>query len=244
MKFRRRIHQRGDQPTLRSELRSPSGVGEGISVRCRRQALARSGWDRARARRRLHPVNRDESLNSYGSSVDDLGAILATAPEVERCFAQRVFEHFVGADQAVDPGFLDDVTADLRGRGADRMHRGIVRVLTSETFKAAERNTSGCYDFAPGTGGANRPPCEVASILRTSCAGCHGANRSEGGLDLTWLEGQVVDGVATPRRAIFERMAERVTTSDLTRQMPPVTDMTLASREALALWLRAQLDAR
>jgi len=197
---------------------------------------------------------RDESLNSYGSSLDDLDTLLRTAPEVERCFVQRAFEFFNGADQAVDPGFLDDVAADMHAtkNANDRLERALQRILTGDTFRAPDRNSTVCYDVAPGDAGAHRPPCEVASILRANCASCHSGSNPQAGLDLTTWEKagdggfgfrHVVGGQAIARSDTFARMHDRVTTSDLTRQMPQLKDMPLHQREALALWLQKQIDA-
>jgi hypothetical protein len=192
---------------------------------------------------------RDPALNAYGSTLDDLGAILRTAPEVQRCLAQRMFEHWNGRDQAVDPGFLDDVTADMRAHPEDQLRRGAIRILAGRTFREEQRNTSICYDLAPGTAAGPRPPCEVASTLRASCTGCHGPGRAEAGLDLaSWIRTSdgdfgfrhVVDGAQVTRALTFERMVERLKTSDLARQMPQSQDMPLRAREALVLWLEAQ----
>ncbi|MBX3158351.1 MAG: hypothetical protein KF773_20445 [Deltaproteobacteria bacterium] len=192
---------------------------------------------------------RDPSVNSYGDSLADLDELLRTAPEVERCFAQRMFEHFNGADQAVDPGFLDDVAADMHAAGgAQRLERGLARILTGATFRAPDRNTNVCYDVAPGTGGAHRPPCEVASILRTHCASCHAGGNVQGGLDVARWEPR--DGgrfgfvhTSASRAEVFARMLDRVSTSDLARQMPQARDMPLRAREQLALWLQKMIDA-
>jgi hypothetical protein len=194
---------------------------------------------------------RDPSLNSYGSSIDDLDQLLHTAPEVERCFVQRMFQYFNGADQAVDPGFLDDVATTMHGAGKDRLQRGLTRILTGATFREEARNSNVCYDLAPGTDGAHRPPCEVASILRANCVSCHGGANPQSGLDLTQWEKasdgvfgfrHVVDGVAVERADTFARMKDRVMTSDLTRQMPQAKDMPLRQREQLALWLQRMID--
>jgi len=192
---------------------------------------------------------RDASLNSYGSSLDDLDTILRQAPEVQRCFAQRVFEFFNGADQAVDPGFLDDITADMQQHADARLERAIARVLTGNTFRAADRNSTVCYDLAPGADPAHRPPCEVAAILHSSCTTCHGGGNPQAGLDLSqWvkLDGgygfpHVASGQQVPRLVTLQHMHDRVTTSDLTLQMPMGKDMALHSREQLAVWLQGQL---
>jgi hypothetical protein len=192
---------------------------------------------------------RDASLNTYGSTLDDLDTLLATAPEAQRCFAQRVFEYFNGADQAVDPGYLDDVASDVQAHAGDRLQRSVVRVLTGETFRAADRNSTVCYDLAPGADLAHRPPCEVASILRASCTSCHGGGNPQAGLDLSsWqsLDGgfgfkHVVGGQQVPRLVTFQRMHDRVTTSDVAVQMPQGKDMPLHSREQLAVWVQKQL---
>ena len=195
---------------------------------------------------------RDETLNSYGSTLADLDGLLKTAPEVERCFVQRMFEYFNGKDQAVDPGFLDDVTSDMHAHTADRLQQAVTRILTAETFRAPDRNSTVCYDLAPGTDTAHRPPCEVASILRTNCTSCHGGGSPQAGLDLTVWERSgdgefgfrhVVGGTAIDRGETFVRMLDRVKTSDLTRQMPQAKDMPLRAREELALWLQRMVEA-
>lgn len=192
----------------------------------------------------------DDSLNSYGDTLADLDGILQTAPEVERCFVQRMFQHFNGADQAVDPGFLDDVATEIHGKGADRMVTALTRIIGGETFKAADRNTSVCYDLAPGTETGERPPCEVASILKANCVTCHGGANPQAGLDLSKWEKQsdgqygfrdVVAGKHVGRADVLAKMLDRVTTSDLTRQMPQGRDMPLRAREQLALWLEQQV---
>ncbi|MBX3159227.1 MAG: hypothetical protein KF773_24880 [Deltaproteobacteria bacterium] len=197
---------------------------------------------------------RDASLNSYGSTLPDLDAILGAAPDVERCFARRLFEHFNGPDQAVDPGFLDDVAADMRASGADRLRRGVTRILAGNTFREPRRNSNTCYDLAPdaaGGGATDRPPCEVASTLRTSCTSCHGGDDPQAGLDLTVWEPardgelgfrHVVGGAPVARLDTLARILDRLVTSDPTRQMPQGGDMPLRAREDLALWVRAQLE--
>ena len=218
-----------------SAWRAPAGAGRELDV----------GYIRS---------TRDESLNSYGSTLGDLDTLLKTAPEVERCFVQRAFEYFNGADQAVDPGFLDDIAADLHKTksGGDRLERALQRILTGDTFRVPDRNSTVCYDVAPGDSGAHRPPCEVASILRANCATCHSGANAQAGLDLTTWEKasdggfgfrQIVGGQAIARADTFARMHDRVTTSDLTRQMPQLKDMPLHQREALALWLQKQIDS-
>jgi hypothetical protein len=194
---------------------------------------------------------RDPSLNSYGSTLYDLDKLIGSAPEVQRCFAQRMFEYFNGADQAVDPGFLDDVATDMAGAGDHRFERGLERILTGNTFRATDRNSTVCYDLAPGADTKNRPPCEVASILRANCTSCHGGANPQSGLDLSvWEKGSdgelgfrhVVEGVTVDRKQTFMEMLDRVKTSDPTLQMPQGKDMPLRQREQLALWLQKLVD--
>ena len=189
------------------------------------------------------------SLNSYGNSLDDLDTIVKSAPEVERCFAQRMFEFFNGADQAVDPGYLDDVAADMASAGGDRLERGITRILTGHTFRADDRNSTVCYDLAPGASANGGPPCEVASILRANCTTCHGGGNPQSGLDLSsWVKldngygfKDIVNGQQVARLITLQNMSDRVTTSDPSLQMPMGKDMPLAQRDQLAVWLQHQL---
>jgi hypothetical protein len=193
---------------------------------------------------------RDPSLNSYGSTLADLDQLLGSAPEVQRCFAQRMFEYFNGADQAVDPGFLDDVATDMANAGNQRFERGLQRILTGNTFRAADRNSTVCYDLAPGADTKHRPPCEVASILKANCVSCHGGGNPQSGLDLSVWEQQdggfgfrhVVDGKAVARGDTFTEMLTRLKTSDPTLQMPQGSDMPLRQREQLVLWLQTMVQ--
>jgi hypothetical protein len=194
---------------------------------------------------------RDDSLNSYGSDLRDLSRIIQSAPEVDRCFVQRMFEHYNGADQAVDPGFLDQVAVELRTQG---VKHAVTRIVAGETFRRAERNTTVCYDLAAGAEDqAGRPPCAVAAVLQTYCASCHASATAQAGLDLTaW---QAVDrgmrgfphvdpnGVPIPPAETLARMLDRLKTADPARQMPMSREMPLHVREALVVWVQDQLDA-
>lgn len=195
----------------------------------------------------------DQSANSYGVDLADLDTLLKTAPEVERCFNKRLFEYFNGSEQAVDPGFLEDVSADAHEQGANRLRRAVTRILAGETFRTPKRNTNTCYDLEPGAIAKNRPPCEVASTLKASCTSCHSPALAQGGLDLTvWEKANgsggfgfkhIVDGKQLDRAETFKRMLDRVSTADLAKQMPLGLDMALRKREDLVLWLRAQVEA-
>jgi hypothetical protein len=194
----------------------------------------------------------DPAQNSYGSSFADLAALVATAPEVDRCIAQRMWESVIGADQAVDPGFLDDVARELRDGGSDGFRSALVRIVDSATFHARDRNTSVCYDLAPDAVASKRPPCAVASTLQTYCSGCHAPGVRQGGLDLlTWTTGADgeasfphVDGAgrAVSRDATLAAMIDRLRTSDPGRQMPMSGAMPIHVREQLVVWLEEQQE--
>ncbi|HTL33791.1 MAG TPA: c-type cytochrome domain-containing protein [Kofleriaceae bacterium] len=212
--------------TYEQAWRAPAGTGRNLNI----------GYIRSTS---------DDSLNSYGDTLADLDTILQTAPEVERCFVQRMFQHFNGVDQAVDPGFLDDVAADIHSKGPDRMKIALTRIIAGETFRATDRSSATCYDLAPNSSSKNSPPCEVASILKANCVSCHGGANPQAGLDLSVWEkdddGKYGFHGQVSHTEILTRMLERVTTSDLARQMPQGREMNLHAREQLALWIQQQL---
>ena len=50
------------------------------------------------------------SKNIYGSEIQDLYAMLKSAPEVRSCLVRRMFEYFVAENQIIEPGFLQELT--------------------------------------------------------------------------------------------------------------------------------------
>jgi hypothetical protein len=197
----------------------------------------------------------DESLNSYGESLEDLFAIIETAPEVKACLVRRTFQYFNGQQQLVDPGYLAHLTQlfteEAAGNSSIAMKRLISRILTSETFRTLDPRSNECYDLAPGADAENRPPCGIAFTLRENCAMCHAGGAAAAGLDLTaWTKD--ADGRATflhvsggsQRSAeyIYTSILDRISTTDPNLSMPLGRTMSAKDREAIYLWINEQLD--
>ncbi len=199
----------------------------------------------------------DSKLNTYGRTLDDLGQILQTAPEVKACLVRRAFEYFNGSEQLVDPGYLADLTEKFTQEAAvnstDAFKALVRRILTSKTFLQTDPHSDQCYDLAPGSsGGASRPPCSVAYTLAKNCAACHTGTAGQGALDLTgWT--QDANGVATfphlsqgvqlPAAETLRRVLDRISTSDPARVMPLGQSMPARDREALYLWFDQRLQS-
>jgi hypothetical protein len=193
---------------------------------------------------------RDDQKNAYGSSLSDLFQIIRSAPESKKCLAKRLTEFVISEQQTHSPvylAFLGDTfsqeAAELGSSAA--VKRLWQRILLSKAFAAKDANSNQCYDFAEQGG----PPCQVQSLLNTYCVACHKPSNAAGGLDLaTWqptADGKfgfahVKDGVAVDRLTTLTIMTNRLTDSDITRQMPLNMEMPAADRETLFNWLIKQ----
>lgn len=198
--------------------------------------------------------------NTYGQNMSDLSRILRGAPEVKRCLMRRLVEYFVADEQAIDSGYLDDLTsqftADARENSATAIKNAMVRVIQSAAYRQRDADPSRCYDFAGPAQPPGGPPCRVASLLAKNCAQCHGGGvDQEGGLDLSsWVEMEAASGVrrsAFPHvdakgvqiapRDTLARMAERLAINDPRRRMPLQRVMPGQERQELYLWVQDEL---
>lgn len=192
----------------------------------------------------------DLSINTYGENLDDLFAIIQSAPEVKRCIVKRTWEYLNSSDQAVDPAFLDELTQmfteKAKVNSTDALKAVVRKIVLGNTFKTSNPETNRCYDRAPGT--PVDGPCKVYSILQTSCVGCHkgGTQGAMGGLDLTsWIQDSEgrwtfahrrAGGPQLSRRETMGAIADRLNTANDARRMPMGKEMGTASRDALYLW--------
>lgn len=199
----------------------------------------------------------DESLNDYGSTLDDLHANFRKAPEVKACLVRRMFEYAVGDQQTIDPGYLTDVTKEFAARAARNSSEAFRWLATtavlSHTFQQQDPEPNQCYDFKNGTDPANAPPCRVAYLLQQNCVTCHKSTADHGSLDLSqWLPGP--DGVKTfphlgadgkpiALRATLANLIDRLTTTDPDDRMPAKGKyMSAQDRQALYLWAQNTLN--
>lgn len=188
--------------------------------------------------------------NIYGSNFSDLLVALKTLPEVKECFVRRVFEYTVGSEQAYDRAWgkqvLDRMTETAKKDPKAALKGVFTDMVTSNAFIARERNNNVCYDFASGTVPSNRAPCRIATIVERNCTSCHNKAGAQGGLDLSSWEKQsdgvfgfnLVDGnVKVPAKETFQRIMERLNTSDADLRMPLMKSMPDSERQEMFLWL-------
>jgi hypothetical protein len=200
----------------------------------------------------------DEALNDRPASadptVDDLFALLRRAPEVKQCLVRRMFEYFVGERQALDPGWLAQLSrefaAEAETDSAAAFKATVAKLVTSRTFKTRDPLSEECYDRADGADEGSAPPCKIAHIVEESCATCHRDAGAMDGLDLTGWEprpdgkrgfphvraGEEV-GADETMRAIMERLSS----GDPAVKMPLNKHMDATARDALYLWLEKAL---
>lgn len=198
--------------------------------------------------------------NNYGESIADLSRIIRNAPEAKRCLMKRLTEYAVGENQTMDGGFLDDLTAqfdkDAATNSSIAFRNAMVRVLTSKTYQTRNPDPQQCYDIAPGTTPEGRPPCRVAYILQKNCAQCH-SKPGDGfnTLDLTkWVtvpggKGHVFPNFNSRNEQIgaqqtLEKIASRISATDLKKRMPKNRPMSSQERQELFLWVQSELARR
>jgi hypothetical protein len=198
---------------------------------------------------------RDESLNSYGESLEDLSEILRTAPEVRSCLVKRVFQYMTTTDQTFDGDYIDYITEHFNEESQSNSVAAFKNLFgaaaLSQTFAEKDRQPNECYDFEPGANPANRPPCQVASILEKTCYKCHSAPDGRGGLNLdSWVEiapGQFSfdhfdwEFKRVPRAETMAAIAERLSSPNPRLRMPKGGGhMDAVDRKDLYLWALEQ----
>jgi hypothetical protein len=197
-----------------------------------------------------------EELNSYGSSLDDLSNIIYEAPEARKCLVKKMFEYFVGENQAIDSGYIDHLTTEMLARPQNGYADGgrfvIKQLLLGGTFSKNDPMADECYDHAPGYIPENSPPCKVAFVLQKNCATCHSPASMKGRLDLTsWVkygENQYTfphfnrAGEQVSPQRTFQSILDRITSSDPEVRMPLDKYMSATDREAIFLWARERVS--
>lgn len=195
----------------------------------------------------------DPSQNSYGSSLSDLHEILRTAPEVRSCMVKKMLRFMVGESQAIDAGYEDYLTqkfvANLKTSHRDAMYGLMAEISKSKSFVVPDPVPGTCYDFPPGYDPVGKPPCSVSFILQKNCVGCHSADLTFGGLDLSkWVltsNGQmsfphIKEGVQQTKARTFSSLIERVTATDPAQRMPLNRYLSSDDQSRLYLWFEEQ----
>ncbi len=235
------IWQAPTAQTYQSAWRAPEGAGRTWDV----------GYIRS---------PRWKEQNSYGESIADLSRIIRSAPEAKRCLMKRLTEYAVGDNQTMDGGYLDDLTTQFEKDAATNssiaFRNAMVRVLTSKTYQTRNPDPQQCYDIAPGSKPEDRPPCRVAYILQKNCAQCH-SKPGDGfnTLDLTkWVAAPGGKGHVFPNfnsrneqigaQQTLEKIASRISATDLKKRMPKNKPMSSQERQELFLWVQSELARR
>ena len=199
------------------------------------------------------PNPHDAARNAYGSSLDDLAAIIRSAPETKQCLVKRMASYFLGDNQAYDGAWLAGLTAKFNAPAASSStaFKDVVATLVqSNTFSEPDPSPDQCYDFAADAP-ASTLPCTVAFVIQNNCATCHAGSGAAGGLDLTsWnaLPGGVTtfphvdsDGNQLSKAESLGRILSRISTNDGALQMPKNKFMAPGDRVTLYQWLNQEL---
>ena len=197
-----------------------------------------------------------DTLNSYGSTIEDLFKIVRTEPEVKRCLSRRLFEYLVSDQQALDGGYLDHLAAEFTEAAktsSARALKGLAKkIVLSHSFRELDPVTDKCYDYPPGYDPAGKPPCKVAHVLKKNCVMCHSSTASFPHLNLgSWVQLPVgtmgfphldKQGQQLSSKVTLERVLERITTADTVKRMPMRRHMDPLEREVLFRWTNGMLN--
>ncbi|MGE0174721.1 MAG: hypothetical protein AB7T49_18155 [Oligoflexales bacterium] len=197
----------------------------------------------------------DESMNSYGSTLEDLFKIIRSSREVKQCLVKRMFSYLVSEKQTMDSGYLNYLTDQLETEAkedeAKAVKNTMTRILLSKSYSQNSVKSNQCYDYAPGEIAGNRPPCEVAAIFERHCTSCHNAKNASGGLNLA--EWSAVGGgepsfphkkanAQVSKDDTLASILERITTTNKDKRMPLNIFISSADNEALFRWLTKNLQ--
>ncbi len=194
--------------------------------------------------------------NDYGTSLDDLSAIIRRAPEAKRCLMKRLTEYMLGANQTIDGSYLDYLTANFEKEAAwnssSALRNAMIRILDSRTYQTRNPNPQQCYDFAPGANRNDRPPCRIAYILEKNCVQCHSGKEILTTLNLSkWIAAPSGHGktfphltnqnVQIPAVETLHQMSRRLASTDPKVRMPKNKPMSSQDRQDLFLWVQNEL---
>jgi hypothetical protein len=182
--------------------------------------------------------------------------VFKTAPEVRKCIIRRMFEYYSAENQAVDPGYLEELTdqfnAQSKTNSALAFKSVISRLLTNRTFDELNPDPNECYDTRTGST-PTQIPCQVAHLLDTQCSSCHDSQSAAGGLDLSQMiktnEGKLTfihkdsSGKQISPKETFGSILNRLSTTDPQLRMPKGTDFSVTDRATLYRWTSEMLEA-
>ena len=164
-------------------------------------------------------------------------------------------EYFLGPKQVYDGGWIEHLGKDFKnGPESWKSMKDVVEaIIVSNTFSESSPDQGTCYDFAPGHQD-NGLPCQISHVIRESCAGCHSYSYSPamthleegaGVINLSkWLPEQgmfehIVDGQQLEKTASFQRIIDRLNSSDPDKRMPKNQPMADSDRSVLYDWFNS-----
>jgi hypothetical protein len=191
--------------------------------------------------------------NIYATELPELFEIIRSAPEAKRCLVKRLSEYFVDEDQIFDDDYLGHLTNQFvkNENSSSALKQTITSLVTSKTFAQVDPNAQSCYDYAPGVLPSNRPPCQVAAVLKRNCASCHSSTSAAGGLNLeNWVVNQYGEKTFQHRReggdvalrGTLESIIDRLSTIDLDRRMPLNQSIDVNDRDIIFNWAQSMLN--
>ena len=140
---------------------------------------------------------------------------------------------------ASNAGTLGGVAGSMAGRaGPATATAGKTGALAGVT---AMSGTAGAHAVA-----ADGVPCDVATIVGQHCATCHGTELKAGApFALLSVQNFQAPSKSNPARPIYQVAQERVTATDPSHRMPPVSEPTVSPAELKVLgdWLAAGAQA-
>lgn len=217
-------------------------------------------WNVGYVRSLTDPTHNEYSPNTADPSIDDLMQFLRTSKDVRQCYVRRLYEYVVSEKQALDPGYLAEVTdtymEKAKAEPAQAFKDVIKTYVASNSYKHASPKLDECYDYRKAAEGAavdgeSRPPCRIAFILERNCTSCHNKANPSGRLDLTtWsaVDGGAqnfghlqADGQQVATKATLKSVLDRLGEVNAERRMPLNQFMSDQDRSALYLWVSEKL---
>ena len=207
-----------------------------------------SGWNIGYIRSVTSPELND--MPEGDPSVEDLFSLIKRAPEVKQCLVRNLFHYLVGDEVTLDGGYLTELTAEFVKNAEENstlaLKNSIKKIALSNSFIEPSPAKGICYDYPEGYKSEDKPPCEVAYVLKESCQQCHSATNNQGGLDLeSWSKGSGFNHVDSAGNKIsfgdtLDRIAERLSSPDGAKRMPLAKFMNAHDRETLYKWVHAE----
>lgn len=195
----------------------------------------------------------DPSKNSYGSTLEDLGRLVAKDPRTYLCQTQRLADYFIGGGITYDPKWLEQLSSQISATPLSsngNAVKGVIKsLLLSKSFMTGDPVEGVCYDRASGTDPQSKLDCLVESTLGKYCVKCHGRDSSNGNLDLTsWsansgFKHQDGDGKSYSIKESYGKIIKRLGPSSDGPMMPLNSPMPDPDRRILLNWFEKNFQS-